>query len=77
VEQQFMPDPSPLLAQKAHKGGGGRRGRSSGTPMANDYIPRGDARKVFLSALDHAIVAYRYFADSIPASALLIRAQYS
>jgi len=38
-----MPDPSTLPAQKAHKGGGGRRGRSSGAPMANDYIPRGDA----------------------------------
>jgi hypothetical protein len=24
------------------RGGGSRRGRSSGAPMANDYIPRGD-----------------------------------
>jgi hypothetical protein len=38
-----MPDPSPLRAQKAHKGGKFGRGRRSGAPMANDYIPRGGA----------------------------------
>lgn len=38
-----MPDPSSIPAQKAQKGGKTGRGRSSGAPMANDYIPRGDA----------------------------------
>jgi hypothetical protein len=38
-----MPDPSPLPAQKVKKGGKFGRGRRAGAPMANDYIPRGDA----------------------------------
>ena len=48
-----MPDPSTLPAQKAHKSGKSGRGRSSGAPMANDYIPRGDAE--FSAWLDNFV----------------------
>lgn len=43
LEVHGMPDPSPLPAQKVKKGGKFGRGRRAGAPMANDYIPRGDA----------------------------------
>jgi hypothetical protein len=50
VDQQTMPDPSSIPARVGwasspvdQKGGKAGRGRSSGAPMANDYIPRGDA----------------------------------
>jgi len=47
-----MLGPSSISAQKAQKGGETGRGRSSGAPMANDYIPRGDAEFNGWLALD-------------------------